>query len=208
MNHTQNSEFSDVLLDQIADQLSDNGYLIIKDVLDQQLLQGLRLQAHALADQQWKNAGIGRANNHQIDLQVRSDKIHWITGNDQLETNYLALMNSLRIGLNRRLYLGLHDYECHFSLYRKDMLYKKHIDALKGKSNRILSSVLYLNEGWSKTDGGELLIHSETDSHILARVTPNLGTLVMFLSEQFPHQVLPAQKARYSIAGWFREARD
>jgi len=35
-------------------------------------------------------------------------------------------------------------------------------------------------------------------------VLPQLGTLVVFLSEEFPHEVLAAQRDRYSIAGWFR----
>jgi SM-20-related protein len=35
-------------------------------------------------------------------------------------------------------------------------------------------------------------------------VPPKNGTLVLFLSEEFPHEVLVAKKTRYSIAGWFR----
>ena len=35
-------------------------------------------------------------------------------------------------------------------------------------------------------------------------VLPELGTLVIFLSEDIPHEVLPAMRDRYSIAGWFR----
>jgi len=31
-----------------------------------------------------------------------------------------------------------------------------------------------------------------------------LNRLVIFLSEEFPHEVLPANTHRYSIAGWFR----
>lgn len=27
---------------------------------------------------------------------------------------------------------------------------------------------------------------------------------MLFLSEEFPHEVLPASRERYSIAGWFR----
>jgi SM-20-related protein len=36
------------------------------------------------------------------------------------------------------------------------------------------------------------------------KVVPLMGTLVTFLSEEFPHEVLPAARDRYSIAGWFR----
>jgi SM-20-related protein len=36
------------------------------------------------------------------------------------------------------------------------------------------------------------------------RVVPLHGTVVVFLSEEFPHEVLPAHRDRHSIAGWFR----
>ena len=35
-------------------------------------------------------------------------------------------------------------------------------------------------------------------------ITPSFGTIVVFLSEEFPHEVLPAMRDRYAIAGWFR----
>jgi len=38
----------------------------------------------------------------------------------------------------------------------------------------------------------------------IASITPSLGTIVVFLSEEFPHEVLPAKSDRYSITGWFR----
>ncbi|MBV1883381.1 MAG: 2OG-Fe(II) oxygenase [Pseudomonadales bacterium] len=31
-----------------------------------------------------------------------------------------------------------------------------------------------------------------------------LGTLVLFLSETFPHEVLKSQRQRLSLTGWFR----
>jgi SM-20-related protein len=39
---------------------------------------------------------------------------------------------------------------------------------------------------------------------VIEKVVPQMGTLVVFLSERFPHEVLPAHADRYSIAGWFR----
>jgi SM-20-related protein len=35
-------------------------------------------------------------------------------------------------------------------------------------------------------------------------VAPRAGTLVCFLSERIPHEVLAAHVDRISIAGWFR----
>ncbi|GAA75971.1 SM-20-related protein [Pseudoalteromonas sp. BSi20480] len=36
-------------------------------------------------------------------------------------------------------------------------------------------------------------------------ISPEAGTLVLFESERFVHEVLPAVDNRYSIAGWFRK---
>lgn len=50
-----------------------------------------------------------------------------------------------------------------------------------------------------------LAIYSENeDTAALAVIPPEAGTLVLFLSEDVPHEVLPAYADRYSIAGWFR----
>ena len=35
-------------------------------------------------------------------------------------------------------------------------------------------------------------------------VTPQNNRMVVVLSDTFPHEVLPAVRDRYSIAGWFR----
>jgi SM-20-related protein len=113
-------------------------------------------------------------------------------------------MDEFRLAINQRLFLGLFDYESHYAIYPKGAFYKKHLDAFKGKSNRVLSTVFYLNKDWQAHNGGELLIYKPESEEVLETVQPNLGRLVIFLSEQFPHEVLPAQQQRYSIAGWFR----
>jgi len=44
----------------------------------------------------------------------------------------------------------------------------------------------------------------DDNEQFLMDVSPKGGRLVLFLSEEFPHEVLPANQERYSIAGWFR----
>jgi len=160
-----------------------------------------------LPKQQFKAAGIGRQANRQLNQQVRNDKIHWLSSKQQCEQAYLNMMNELRQQLNQRLFLGLFDYEAHFAHYAPESYYHRHLDAFKGQSNRILSTVFYLNQHWQQDDGGELIIYSSSDNDgdkSLCRVLPELGTMAIFLSEQFPHEVLAAKRDRYSIAGWFQ----
>ncbi len=202
---TNNSPcFSDTQLDNIADQLAENGFIILPQALDDSLLDALLDQAQTLTSEHWQRAGIGRAEQFQRDESIRSDSICWIDGKVPCEADFLHQMDSLRQGLNQRLFMGLFDYESHFAVYTSGQFYQKHIDALKGKSNRVLSTVLYLNQEWQQQDAGELLIYDKSGKQVIKRVEPKKGTLAIFLSEEFPHEVLPAQRTRFSIAGWFR----
>ncbi len=82
--------------------------------------------------------------------------------------------------------------------------YARHSDVLIGRRNRVLSTVLYLNENWQFSDGGELVLFAPEGDAIIATVNPTFGKMIIFLSELFPHAVLAARKQRRSIAGWFR----
>ena len=113
-------------------------------------------------------------------------------------------MDALRSDLNSRWFLGLFDYECHYARYAPGAFYSKHLDAFAGNKNRVLSTVLYLNAAWEAGQGGELQLYSLNGATVLERVAPLHNRLVVFLSERFPHEVLPASRERHSIAGWFR----
>ena len=77
------------------------------------------------------------------------------------------------------------------------------MDTFKDSKNRVVTVVYYLNEDWNEANGGELVIYDEEDNY-LTKVTPNGNKMIIFMSEKFPHEVLPAKSTRYSIAGWFR----
>jgi len=203
------NSFDDTQLDQIADALVGQGYLIINNALPESLLRKLLKQFNELREPEFKTAGIGRHTNFQIEDSIRSDKIHWITDTTETTTEFLQWMESLRLGINRRLFMGVNDYECHFAHYAPGDFYKKHVDAFRanrkvGQANRVLSTVLYLNEAWQQSNGGELIIYAEDGERVLEKVLPEFGRVVIFLSEKFPHEVLPAIRERKSIAGWFR----
>jgi SM-20-related protein len=203
--------FDNDRLDAIADQLVGRGYLIIDNALPESLLRGLLTHFNELQEDQFKTAGIGRRSDFQQEAEIRSDKIHWITANTEPTAEFLQGMEALRVGINRRLFMGVCDYECHFAHYPIGAFYKKHVDAFRShkisgltNSNRVLSTVLYLNETWQQDNGGELVLYAEEGERVLEKVLPEFGRLVIFLSEEFPHEVLPANQERKSIAGWFR----
>jgi len=189
---------------QIISALRDKGYIILGNIFPTELLQSLFMDIKQADSQQFHAARIGREQAHQLNHFVRRDRISWLTEDNEIATEYFHWMEQLRLRLNRELFLGLFDYECHYAHYPQGAFYKKHLDAFQGNSIRRLTTILYLNPAWQAQDGGELLMYAADGETILETVQPTFGTLVIFLSEEFPHEVLPAQASRYSLTGWFR----
>jgi SM-20-related protein len=193
------------LLDTIADTLVKTGIIVIADFLPKKLTSALYNFVTSLTDSEFKQAGIGRQNDLQLNTQIRSDQTRWLNQNSEPEQAYLIIMEQLRHQLNEHLFLGLKDYESHFAHYAIGSQYHQHLDAFQGQSNRIVTSVFYLNPDWTDNDGGQLVVFNpENQQQETLRILPSFGTLVLFLSERFPHEVLIAQRERYSISGWFR----
>lgn len=188
----------------IAEALRHQGYIIVNDVFSIEQLQSLFIDIKQTDSTFFHQAGVGREQEHQLNKFVRRDRIRWLDMNYQPTRFYLMWMEQLRAHLNRELFLGLFDYECHYAHYPKKAFYKKHRDAFQGSSNRRLSTILYLNPAWQPLDEGELIIYAPDDSSILEKVVPTFGKMVVFLSEEFPHEVLPTQCSRYSLTGWYR----
>ncbi|PYE31535.1 SM-20-related protein [Idiomarina fontislapidosi] len=190
-------------IESILDALVERGYAIVPGFLPQTIAEPLYQEASQIASPHWQTAAIGRAQSHAINTMVRNDKIIWLDDTSAYGEPFLNIMEQLRQAVNRSLFMGLFDYECHLAHYPKGAFYKKHLDAFKGKSNRKLTTVLYLNPEWSDTDGGQLVMYGKR-GEVLETVLPKRGTLVVFLSDQFVHEVLPSQRDRFSLTGWFR----
>ncbi|MAA62167.1 MAG: proline hydroxylase [Idiomarina sp.] len=176
---------------------------MIDDFLQPRRSQALYQYALQLPAQYWNLAGIGRQQNQTINTMVRNDRIYWLTSEEPRHKDYLSIMDELRHEFNRELFLGLFDYECHLAHYPKGAFYKKHLDAFKGRSNRVLTTVFYLNPEWQETDGGQLVIYGDK-GQVLETVLPKQGRLVVFLSDRFVHEVQRSERDRFSITGWFR----
>jgi SM-20-related protein len=194
----------EILFSLIADDIENKGYSIRPGALPEGLASSLFDYQQTMEADKFKSAGIGRGDEYSENKFVRTDEICWITGTTEAGEKWLDWSANLQRFLNRRLFLGLFSFESHFAHYGPGDYYKRHCDAFRGEANRILSIVVYFNTGWTSADGGELVIYKDDHDKDGIKVIPLLGTLVTFLSEEFPHEVLPANRNRYSIAGWFR----
>jgi len=188
----------------IIESLRTTGYIILDEVFTLPQLQALFIDITSTGREQFRPAGIGREQDQMVNQLIRRDRIRWLDASHEPVVFYLEWMEQLRLRVNRELFLGLFDYECHYAQYPEGAFYKKHLDSFKGNSNRRLSSILYLNPAWQATDGGELILYAEEGEAVLQTVLPTFGKMVIFLSEEFPHEVLAAKCSRYSLTGWFR----
>lgn len=186
------------------DHLAEHGWAWRDDVLPADLSQALASECRELTDSgALKSAGIGRGATKQLRPDIRGDRIQWLRrGQSAACDAYLAIMETLRVTLNRELYLGLEDYESHFAYYAAGALYQKHVDRFRDDDRRTVSVVSYINADWTPADGGALRLypHDSTSEDVL----PMAGRMALFMSADVPHEVLSATRDRMSIAGWFR----
>jgi len=115
--------------------------------------------------------------------------------------SFLDKLDILRNDLNELLLLGLESVEAHYSIYPVGSIYSRHRDRFRNDDARILSLVCYLNPDWPETAGGHLRLYLKDGDLDIA---PQLGTSVIFSSEEIEHEVMPSAQTRYSIAAWFR----
>jgi SM-20-related protein len=154
----------------------------------------------------FRTAGVGRGDELELRPEVRNDQVQWLDPADcsGAQRIYLDQLEQLRLAINRSLYLGLFAFEGHLAVYPPGSYYRRHLDQFRGIGQRTVTAILYLNHQWTEDDGGQLRIYTDPgrpDEY--AEILPVGGTLVTFLSARFPHEVLPAQRDRLSLTGWF-----
>jgi SM-20-related protein len=197
------------LLDHISQEIYSNSYVVVDDFVDQSYRKALLKEQTDLLNQgQFKKAAVGKGDQKQVRAEIRSDEVLWMdpTTLSPLQVVFWEKIEELKQVLNRRCFLGLKSFEGHFARYPIGSFYKRHLDQFHAVPHRIVTVILYLNDSWTEADGGQLRMYfpQEDGSERIEDVLPVGGRLVVFLSEEIPHEVMPTQKERISITGWLR----
>ncbi|MEI6834239.1 MAG: 2OG-Fe(II) oxygenase [bacterium] len=191
--------------DDAATSLAEKSWCHLPGVLPSSMIQGI----NTWIDQQYdagnfKPAEIGKGHRQKSADTIRRDQTLWLK--DDSEDHSIKELNtfieSLRVALNRELYSGLEAFEGHFSIYAPGSFYKRHLDTFRDDDSRSMTFIMYLNESWRDGDGGELRL--ELDANRDTLIQPTAGTVVLFDSRQFFHEVMPARSERRSFNGWFK----
>lgn len=182
------------------DELSQNDYVVIDDFIKPPLFTTIRTFFLNHIDL-FSKAGIGALDQNIIRRDIRGDLTYWLDRDRDAELKEFWSLVDETIGIyNRYCFLGLSGYELHLAHYPSGGHYDRHLDRFNNRSNRLISFVLYLNEGWQKGDGGELELYLNDGSY--QQVEPIQGRCIMFKSAIMEHSVLKAHKDRYSLTGW------
>lgn len=191
----------------LVEGLADQGWAVAEGFLAPQEIAALAEEVRQLQDAgAFRQAGIGRGAEHGVRGEVRGDRIHWLSEEalTPAQVSYWSRMEELRQELNRELFLGLASFEAHYAVYPPGAFYRKHLDRFARSDERTISSVLYLNAGWSEEQGGQLRLYLPRRSEEHRDVVPRAGTFVAFRSDTVYHEVLPATDFRLSVTAWFR----
>lgn len=202
---------SEETLDSLMGGLRGPGWYVLENWPPTEVAGRLRQEALSLDSRdRFRPAGIGHDTTYRHRPDIRGDRIYWLDPKEPEFTppatmEFLELLDSLRIELARRLYLGLRSLECHFAIYPPGIGYRKHLDRFTDSAARELSFVVYLNEDRHESDGGLLRLFSEVAPGIVeTEIVPRMGTSAFFLSGSLWHEVTPTTRERCSLTGWFR----
>jgi SM-20-related protein len=148
-------------------------------------------------------AKVGKGSVSLRATEIRGDNTLWL---DPLapQPPFEKIMNfleELRQSLNQNLFLGLKEFECHLAFYPVGSFYIEHLDRFESDSSRTLSFVFYIHDTWNSDDGGELVLYSK-DKKVITSILPLPGSVMCFMSEDFPHEVKVSRKERRTLTGW------
>lgn len=199
-------EVEGALLEQVVDGLAGPGYAVVDGFLTStEVSILLELLSWHEGEGRLRRAGIGTADTYQVEKAVRGDLIRWIDPAKAAEPtlDFLAKVNRLMGHINRTCFLGLKDFEAHFTMYPKGAFYRRHLDQFRDRPHRRISLVCYLNQQWRPAHGGELRMFVPSgNGEAVVDIAPKGGRLVCFRSDLLEHEVLPVQEPRCNITGW------
>ncbi|MDX1653521.1 MAG: 2OG-Fe(II) oxygenase [Brumimicrobium sp.] len=184
------------------DALALHDYVVMDDFLSEEIL----AETHHFFNVRealnvFDKAAIGSGRDEQIINEVRGDYTYWLDKKrDEQELRLFEVLDEVKRMINRYCFLSLSDYEFHLALYPKGSFYKKHLDQFRGRNNRMISMIIYLNKDWKPGDGGELKVYPEGKE--AKTISPLENRCILFRSDTLLHEVLTANKSRKSVTGW------
>lgn len=181
--------------DKYLDNFTDLGFFVLDNVFDDKTFKNLQTESGFVS---YKTANL--ATGERL-ASIRGDSIRWIDKACPYGMAYVSAIHALGQFFNQVFYTDIKRCEAHYAHYKAGFGYDWHIDNPKGRDDRVVSAVFYLNDDWSDELGGHILLIDKQGSN--TQLTPKGNRLVVFDSN-LRHKVAITQKDRFSIATWLR----
>lgn len=203
---------SEIIGPWVWDQLEKQGYAVVESFLKRDACKQLRSAIDQLrCDRLVPNATHFVAVDGSRELLVKSQIFETETHVKGIleQAPCLSLLHndaSLRERLNQgmpTLNLQSHSVKLQYNA-GKGGCFPMHFDSEPTVDARVLTAILYLNEEWVPSNGGQLRLYPFPNDPI--DVEPTIGKLVLFSSRNMLHRVLPSSRERYCITLWLSEA--
>ena len=183
------------LIDPKLDDFIATGTMVLDDVFGADDLTALQAESGFI---DYKEAHLTHG---ERETAIRGDSIRWIDETCSVGSAYLGAIDELGRYFNATLYTGIRSSEAHYARYPSGFGYKWHSDNPKGRDERVISAVFYLNDNWTSDNGGAITVVDKVGE--TTRLLPQLNRLVVFDSNLL-HQVEITNRTRFSIATWLR----
>lgn len=183
------------LIDAKLDDFIATGTMVLDDVFAMDDLTALQNESGFI---EYRQAHLTHG---ERESAIRGDSIRWIDESCPVGSAYLGAIDELGRYFNATLYTGIRSSEAHYACYPSGFGYKWHSDNPKGRDERVISAVFYLNDNWTAGNGGAITVVDKTGETI--QLLPQLNRLVVFDSNLL-HQVEITNRTRFSIATWLR----
>lgn len=192
---------SQQIIDQLVSNLREKSLFVAPEFISEEDLKEIS-QFFEINRNDFQEAKVGKVNRERRE-DIRGDYTFWMDPDRPHKAflNITTFLDDLKRSLNQNLFLGLKEYEYHLAYYPPNTFYKTHLDRFEIDSSRTITFIFYLHEKWQKGDGGELVIYDK-QGKLLEVVEPTPGKGVIFLSDEFPHEVKTSFQERRSLTGW------
>ncbi|MBK1791093.1 2OG-Fe(II) oxygenase [Persicirhabdus sediminis] len=210
MNDQPSTIFADSSLDELAASVAEPGFGIFPKLLSANIQNDLiKLMTDKVQSDSLVQAGVGAGHEMKVRAEIRNDSIYWFDPDDPapMANKWIVAMDGICQHFRQHLFLSLWSYEGHLARYPAGGFYKAHLDRHAKTLAREITVIAYLNEDWLASDGGQLRLYTDSNLGIngpFIDVLPEAGTVVIFRSADFWHEVKPAKRARLSLTGWLR----
>ena len=153
--------------------------------------------------QTFKAAGISGTGKQAAN--IRNDSTFWLDSTSKILTDtdkgVIKQLQWLSEQLKNYFRISLTEVECHYAVYEPGQFYKLHRDSTQNANKRVFSFVIYLNEDWKQSDGGQLVGYENQNT--VFSILPEIGKMILFKSD-LEHEVLPTDRTRFALTGWLR----